>query len=279
MSGRAESIGVRRIDKTSENLFDAEGRFAPLGNCDGAFGFVDFSAPVIKRDAKARVERDVAIVRDVNVNTIQTFIGHPYGLRRESAFEVPISRLRMSVRIENAPAGARFRIRAPEDNAAPATRFRPPPFSEDFRHHFAGNDAREFEVALDVGIAQDRRIDRVQQFQIVIADIFEIPARASIARDSLFPGWVPRRYVRRQILRFGNVREGKTLRGKADAGASHILEWPQIRSNSEVIRDARSRTKRLIALAWRRWDIGSARAALRDEGRQFSPEEIAPAKH
>ena len=195
----------------------------------------------------------------------------------------------MALRIEDAPAGPRFQIGAPQYDSSVTRGGRTAPLAEHLRHHLSRNHARQFPIAIRVGVTQSRRIDRIQQFQIVIAYIFKIPTRAGIAWDGPFPcrmSWrdSTRSHERNLLheLGFGYVRERKAFRGKSNLRTPSVFERAQISTDTEIIGDAfmRSETagpRRTEPTAYREyWDSGLLRCseALRrrkNHGQRLDP--------
>ena len=195
MSRRAEAISARGVDKAAENLLPrrTSASYAPGWRSAMSDSAISVLSRAIESHAQPCVHGRRAIVGDVNIDTVQAFIGGPDRARGQGPLQKPVSRFGMALRIENAPAGSGLQIRAPQDDSAAAGRRGAAPLAEDFRHHFARNHARQFPITSRVGVAKRHGIDGIEQLQIVIAHIFKIPARARIARDCPLPGRMSRR--------------------------------------------------------------------------------------
>ncbi len=177
------------------------------------------------------------------------------------------------------------KIGTPQYDSAAAGRRRAAPLAENFRHHFARNHARQFPITIGVGVAQSRRVDRVQQLQIMIAHIFEIPARAGIARNRSFPGRMRGRDSagsrERDLLHqfgLGDVRERETLRREANLRAPDIFERPKISAHAEIVGDAAARAEWLIPAAGSRGDVGNTGTASCRNTRKLFAEERTTAE-
>src|SRR5258706_10519263 len=169
-------------------------------------------------------------------------------LRCPGALQVPERGLRITFAVHEAPASAGPDVaREPGERAAAAAR-RSAPLRVRTRHDFAAHDARESVIALDVLGAKLDRIHTEELLQVVIAHVFEVVARTAVAGDSCLPRWM----MRRQMIAFGNIRESKTFGRELHARAFHIRDWPTIRADAVVMRDAGRDVERQRAAPRRR---------------------------
>ena len=72
----------------------------------------------------------------------------------------------------------------------------------------------------------------------MIANIFEIPGRAAIARRAGFPAWIMHGHAGKisvQRFLFGNIGKGQALGGKAHIGAAGIFQRTAIGAHTIIV--------------------------------------------
>src|SRR5580700_6965689 len=76
------------------------------------------------------------------------------------------------------------------DQPAAARRTNPAPFAKDLLDQNAAHCTGQVEVARKILRAKAPRVDREQQFEIMVPHVFKIPAGTEISRHRLLPAWV-----------------------------------------------------------------------------------------
>ena len=198
------------------------------------------------------------IVRDVDVDAVEALVGRPDGTRQACAAQDVVCGLRHPAGVDQPPAGARDEIARLQHERAGARRARPAPLPDDLGHHLSAHQARELEVELRVRRAQRDGFDVVEERQVVITDVVEVPACAGVARDAALPRGMRRRDPARHATRqrverrlLGNVREREALAGEADSRRPRVRQRPEVGADAEVVGDALSCAERQVAAARR----------------------------
>src|SRR4051794_20218057 len=119
------------------------------------------------------------------MQSVQSFIrnGNLPGL--PGALEKVIRRLWATQTVHKAPAGARPEVLKEPDEATRIVPMSAAPLGENLAHHLAWSYPAQLQIARHVERSQGRRIDREQVLDVKIADIFEVPAGAAVARHPL----------------------------------------------------------------------------------------------
>ena len=217
---------------------------------DAALAIRDDVLAAMERHAKLAFHGLGAIVHRVKAQAIQPFVDREERDGRADAFHRVIRRLRNAACVDDAPARAVPQIAQEPDDRARAISARAP-LAERGAHALGDGDAPELEVSREIRVANLRRIHAEDAFHVVIAHVVEVPRRASIARDARLPARMERRRFAVAHERFDglvarHVREREALRREAHARAPRVLERPQVRTDTVIVRHA------VIDLEWKR---------------------------
>src|SRR5262245_60461115 len=116
----------------------------------------------------------------MNVQAIQPFLCNAQTEWTRGSFPKPVPRLRYTAAIEDSPPRARPKVLEKPDQPSPAARARTAELGGDSRHDLTGRHARQGDVAIDVLVAKDRRIDPEELRHVVIPNVLEVPALAVV---------------------------------------------------------------------------------------------------
>ena len=184
---RTEAVRVRQVVEAIEQPSGRE-----LQRAMGGDGQVAQRAPRAGRgraratapqlDRQRAGDRLRGVVREVEREAVRTLVGDRERDRGERTAQRIPAWLRPTVRIDDAPPGARPQILEEPDQRAVRDRASAPPLSERPRHDLAGRVAAELEIALVIRDPQRDWIDAEHALDIVIANVIEVPARAKVAR-------------------------------------------------------------------------------------------------
>src|SRR4029079_5802838 len=121
--------------------------------------------------------------------TIHPLVTEEDRSRCEGAPQVVPGRLGLAERVHDAPARSGPEVlKEPDERAAAA--LATPPLREAAQHHLAGRKTGQGEVSFDCGVPQYGRVDAVQELEVEISHIVEIPSRGILPRHPRFPAGV-----------------------------------------------------------------------------------------
>src|SRR6266853_458095 len=285
MTGRAEPKRIGRVGKTPKNLFQTECQRALFRDGNGVFRAPNLllSGP-IQCNAKQPADRLRAVIGDMNIHTVRAFVRGPDSARSERVLQEPISGFGPAVRIENAPTGPGLQIRAPQHDSAAARRSGTAPLAKHLRHDLARDHAREFPIATGIGVASGNGIDGIKQLEVMIANVFKVPAGARVPRHTALPDRVrgrdSSRNRRRYLIHcfgFRDVSESEALAREPNFRSACVLKRPQVGSDAEIVCYTASRPERHISAAGSRRYVGNAWTAARGDAGQFFAKKWAAA--
>ncbi len=96
-------------------------------------------------------------------------------------------RFRLACGIHQTPASAGKEVLKRPDQRTTAAGAQPSPFGKCRLDHLAGHRTGKIEIAVHILPAQADRIDVIEQTEIVLANILEIPGGIAIARNPRLP--------------------------------------------------------------------------------------------
>ncbi|MNS72994.1 hypothetical protein D3C72_1064200 [compost metagenome] len=174
-------------------------------------------------------------------------------------------------RIDNAPARAGNEILQGPDQSALTGGTAAPPFGKSRLHDLGRRGPGHVEIKAAIFATQHVRFDVVEQLQIVIANILEIPGGATIARCAGFPPWIVHGDAGKisvQRFLFGNIGEGEAFGGKAQIGAARIFQRAAIGAHAVIMADPGVGNEGQCTAGRGIGDIGCIWSLLGDEFRQ-----------
>ena len=191
MRRRTETVPVAQIPKALEEITGVELDGGARRDDDTLRSAPD---PHLPRPPQGHLdlalERRRAVVHRVDHEPVAPFVRQVKRHRRQGPPQIMPCRLGNARSIHDAPARTRPKIAQKPHQAPTGHRASPTPFAERRRHHLAGGDPPERQIAVVVAIAERHGIDPKQARQIVIANVVEVPAGAEVAGRSGLPGGV-----------------------------------------------------------------------------------------
>ena len=130
----------------------------------------------LPREPYPGLERHRTVIVHMQPQAVEPLVSEVqrHGLQR--AAQVPPRSLGPAEGVNHAPPRAGPEVAQEPEQRPLAGGARAAPLAERLRHHLAGDRPRQLEIALMVGVAQRQRVHVVIHFQVVVADVIEVPA-------------------------------------------------------------------------------------------------------